>query len=122
MSKILIIEDDPTQSMMYGLEFSNKGFEVSIASSGKEGIAKAQTEKPDLIFCDMLLGDLSGQDIVKTLKADDLTKGITIVALSNLNKKEVQDEMIGLGARDFLVKVQYVPKDIAAKASEYLAK
>lgn len=120
MPKVLIIEDDPTQSMMYELEFANKGFDVVVAGNGKEGIAKAQTVKPDIIFCDMVLGDLTGQDVIKVLKADPLTKDIKVIALSNLNQKEIQDEMMKLGATEFLVKMAYFPRDIVAKAKEHL--
>ncbi len=120
MAKVLIIEDDPTQSMMYEIEFNSKGFETVVANSGKDGIAKAQTEHPDIIFCDMVLGDLIGQDVIKVLKSDPITKDITFIALSNLNQKEVQDEVLGLGAAEFLVKMVYFPKDIVAKAKEHL--
>lgn len=120
MAKVLIIEDDPTQSMMYEIAFTSKGFEVVVANSGKEGIAKAQTEKPDIIFCDMVLGDLTGQDIIKTLKSDPVTKDLKIIVLSNLNQKEIQDEVLALGADEFLVKMVYFPRDIVEKAKEHL--
>lgn len=120
MSKILIIEDDLTQAMMYEVAFTNAGYETIVANNGKEGIAKAQSEKPDLIYCDMVLGDITGQDVISTLKSDTATRGLKIVALSNLNKKEVQDEVLHLGAIEFLVKMQYVPRDIVAKTAGYL--
>lgn len=120
MSKILIIEDDLTQAMMYEVAFNNGGYETIVANNGKGGIAKAQSEKPDLIYCDMVLGDITGQDVIATLKSDPATRDLKIVALSNLNKKEVQDEVLRLGAIEFLVKMQYVPRDIVAKTAEYL--
>jgi CheY-like chemotaxis protein len=122
MAKILVIEDDLTQSMMYEVAFTNAGYKVVVANSGKDGIAKARSEAPDLIYCDMILGDLTGQEVIRTLKTDPATQNLKIVALSNLNKKEVQDEVLQLGAEEFLVKMQYVPKDIVAKTPGYLKK
>jgi CheY-like chemotaxis protein len=117
---ILIIEDDITQAMMYEFEMSSKGFKVIVSNSGKEGLSKAQSELPDLIFLDMVLGDMTGQEILKSLKGDPSTKNIKVVALSNLNKKEVSEECKALGAVDFLVKMQFVPKEIAEKAKIYI--
>lgn len=120
MPKILIIDDDPTQSMMYEMEFISKGFETLIATSGKEGIAMAKREQPDLIFCDMILGDMTGQEVTRELKSGPETADLKLIALSNLNQKEIQDEMMRLGATDFLVKMSYFPRDIVEKAKEHL--
>jgi len=118
--KILIIEDDPTQSMMYEVALTTAGYKTIMASTAKSGIALAQKEKPDLIYLDMVLGDISGSDVIKILKADPLTKELTIVVLSNLNKKETIDKCRQLGATDFLIKMQYLPKDVVEKTKEYL--
>jgi CheY-like chemotaxis protein len=120
--KILIIEDDQTQAMMYELAFSSAGYETKVAESGKLGIAMAQEFQPDLIFMDMLLGDMTGQEILIAMSANPMTKNLRKVALSNLNKKEISDECIRLGAIDFLVKMQYIPKEIVEKVPAYLLK
>lgn len=120
--KILIIEDDQTQGMMYELAFDLAGYEVAVAESGKLGIAKAQEFKPDLIFLDMLLGDMTGQEILRALKANPLTDKLKVVALSNLNKKEIADECYALGALDYLVKMQFIPKEVVEKVPGYLEK
>lgn len=120
--KILIIEDDPTQAMMYELAFSSAGYETAVAASGKEGIALAQQFRPAIVFLDMILGDLTGQEILVALRDNPMTKDIKKVALSNLNKKEVAEECLKLGAIDFLVKMQFIPKEIVEKVPEYLKK
>ncbi|MEI8361160.1 MAG: response regulator [bacterium] len=120
--KILVIEDDQTQAMMYELAFTTAGYLVDVAYTGKQGITKAQEFKPDLIFLDMLLGDMKGQEILVALNSNPLTKDIKKVALSNLNKKEIADECYKLGVLDFLVKIQFIPKEIIEKIPGYLQK
>lgn len=118
--KILIVEDDPTQAMMYEVALSAAGYKTIIVNTAKTGIAAAQKEKPDLIYLDMILGDMQGSDVINILKSDNSTKDLKIVILSNLNKKEIIDKCKSLGATDFLIKMQYLPKDIVGKTKEYL--
>lgn len=120
--KILIAEDDPAQVMISEVSLINAGYTVIVATNGKATVEMAKSELPDLIFLDMLMPDIGGLDVIKILKADSLTKNIKIVALSNLNKKEIIDECMAAGALDFLVKMLFVPKDIVEKAGEYLKK
>ncbi|KKR21146.1 MAG: Response regulator receiver [Parcubacteria group bacterium GW2011_GWE2_39_37] len=121
-AKILIAEDDPAQLMMLEVSLMNAGYSVVTATNGKTTITQASAEKPDLIFLDMLMPDIGGLDVIKKLKGDPITKNIKIVALSNLNKKEIIDQCLAAGALDFLVKMLFVPKDIVEKVGEYLKK
>jgi DNA-binding response OmpR family regulator len=68
--KVMLVEDDPTQSMMYELEFNNHGYQVVIAENGAKALKLAAKEQPDIIFLDMILGDMSGLELLKRLKAD----------------------------------------------------
>lgn len=118
--KILLVEDDPTQAMMYQTAFNGAGYRALVAATGRQGIELAKKEKPDLIFLDVLLGDLNGTEVLKELKADPATKELKAVMLSNLNKEELKAECRRLGALDFLLKMQFLPKEIIAKIEEYL--
>jgi two-component system alkaline phosphatase synthesis response regulator PhoP len=70
--KVLIIEDEP--NMVLGLKDTceYEGYEVAVARDGKEGLAKASTEKPDIILLDVMLPLMSGIDVCRTLR----TRGI----------------------------------------------
>lgn len=118
--KVMLVEDDPTQSMMYELEFTNHGYLVVIAENGAKALKLAAKEQPDIIFLDMILGDMSGLELLKKLKADPVTKKIKTVVLSNLQKKEIIDEAKALGALDFLVKMHFFPKDVVLRSEKYL--
>ncbi|MEK7477901.1 MAG: response regulator, partial [Patescibacteria group bacterium] len=109
MPKVLIIEDDPQQLHLYVTAFSHREFVVEEAANGPEGLAKAANEKPDVILLDLLLPGMSGFEILERLKAKPETKDIPIVVMSNLTKKDVDQDALNKGAKIFLSKAEYVP-------------
>ena len=108
MSKnILIIEDDEFFRGLVGKKLVSEGFNISVATDGKEGIEKAQQTKPDLILLDLVLPTIDGFEVLKELKEDPSTSLIPIIILSNLDKKENIERGLKLGADDYLVKSQF---------------
>ncbi len=118
--KILLIEDDSTQVMLYEIEFKIYGYELLIAQNGKDGIKIALKEKPDLILLDLLLGDINGLEVLKTIKNNKDTEETKILILSNYNKKGLEDECKKLGAISYLTKSDFIPKEIVKIAEKYL--
>ena len=118
--KILLIEDDEVQVMMYNVEFSNFGYDLLVANNGKDGVEIAKKEKPDLIFLDLLLGNSSGVDVLKKIKANKENKDTKVLVMTNLTKKGLENECKELGALDFLIKSKFVPREIVEIAMAYL--
>jgi len=87
---------------------------------GKDGIKIALKEKPDLILLDLLLGDINGLEVLKTIKKNKDTKETKILILSNYNKKGLEDECKKLGAISYLTKSDFIPKEIVKIAEKYL--
>jgi len=65
------------------------------ASDGKEGLVKAQNEKPDLILLDIMMPNMDGGEAVKVLKGDSATRNIPIIFLSGVvsNTEETKDQL-----------------------------
>ena len=99
--KILIIDDDPTVRELMRRQLERDGFEVYSASDGKEGITKAREIKPDLITLDILMPDLDGWSVLRSLKADPEVSSIPVVMASILDEK---NKGFSLGAADYLSK------------------
>lgn len=121
-AKILLIEDDPDQILMYKTKFELEGFKVITAEDEKEGLTKAREEKPDLILLDVLLYEHDGIEVLKKLKSDPQTKEIPVLILSNLKKRELQEEAKKLGALEWILKVHYLPKEVVNIVENYLKK
>jgi two-component system, cell cycle response regulator DivK len=82
MVKILLVEDNEMNRDMLSRRLDRKGYAVVCAVDGQEGIAKAQSERPDLVLMDMSLPVLNGWEATRQLKADAGTRSIPVIALT----------------------------------------
>jgi CheY-like chemotaxis protein len=82
MAKILLVEDNEMNWDMLSRRLVSKGYTVSLAVDGAEGMQKARSERPDLILMDMSLPVVDGWEATRQLKADEATRGIPIIALT----------------------------------------
>jgi CheY-like chemotaxis protein len=82
MARILLVEDQEMNRDMLSRRLKKRGYEVSIAVDGAEGVDKARSESPDLILMDMSLPVMDGWEATRTLKSDDATRAIPVVALT----------------------------------------
>lgn len=119
--KVLSIEDDAFLSSLVSGKLIENGFSVITAATGKDGIEKSKTEKPDVILLDLMLPDIGGFDILKTIKADPETKDIPVIILSNLGGREEIEESVKLGADGYLIKSNVLPQEVADMVNERIA-
>ncbi|MFH0797338.1 MAG: response regulator [Candidatus Omnitrophota bacterium] len=112
--KILVIDDEEIFCRLVKkvLELSGN-YEVITATEGKQGIADAQRHQPDLIFLDLMLPDLNGTEVLKTLKENRQTKSIPVIMLT---AKEADESM--LQATDLSEGYIVKPVDIEALKSK----
>tara|TARA_R100001369_G_scaffold92821_2_gene140176 strand:+ start:3331 stop:4383 length:1053 start_codon:yes stop_codon:yes gene_type:complete len=104
MNTILLIEDDAAlrENTEELLELSN--YNVITAPNGKIGIEKAKAEIPDIIICDIMMPEVDGYGVLKSLSLDDTTNHIPFIFLSaKTEHKEIRKGM-NLGADDYLTK------------------
>jgi CheY-like chemotaxis protein len=121
MIKILIVEDDPMISEIYVRKFVTAGFEVDTAATGKEVLTKARKNNYDLVLLDLVLPELSGQEVLKELKQSGKYSPATkVVIFSNLNEKSEQDKAFALGADGFIAKSQFTPGQLVDEVGRML--
>jgi two-component system cell cycle response regulator DivK len=82
MPRILLVEDNEMNRDMLSRRLERRGFNVSIALDGAEGLQRARAETPDLILMDMSLPVVDGWEATRQLKADEATRRIPIIALT----------------------------------------
>ncbi|MBK1681906.1 response regulator transcription factor [Rhodocyclus tenuis] len=104
IKKILVVDDSPTERHFLGELLTGAGYQVITAESGEEGIAKAKSERPDLVLMDVVMPGLNGYQATRTLTRDEQTKNIPIIVCTT--KGQETDKIWGLrqGAQDYLVK------------------
>lgn len=118
--KIAIIEDDLSIAEMYAFKLKSSGFHVATAANGKEGLALARSFCPDLILLDLLLPDISGDEMLEKLRATDWGASIRVVVLTNLTKDEAPMKLRFLHVERYIVKAHYTPAQVLQVVQEVL--
>jgi two-component system response regulator RegX3 len=103
MTKILIVEDEPSISEAIAFMLSKEGFEVVIAETGTQALSKFYTEAPDLILLDLMIPEISGTEVCRTIR----TKSQVPIIMLTAKDSEI-DKVVGLelGADDYVTKLQ----------------
>ncbi len=122
MKKILLIEDDPFLSEMYIDKFVQSGFQIKVATDGKEGINKVKSSRPDLILLDVVLPKMDGFEILRELKKDSKLEKIPVILLTNLGQKNEIEKGMSLGAEEYIIKAHFTPTAVVVKVKEVLDK
>ena len=102
--KILIVEDNPDLRELLTIIIRRLGYEVAIAVTGDEAVARASGMKPDLILMDVGLPKLNGVEATIEIKANPATKDIPVVILSALPMSSHGRHAIEAGAVEILQK------------------
>jgi CheY-like chemotaxis protein len=121
MVKVLIVEDDPLMSRMYQKVFSFEKYEVEIAADGEEGLDKAWQVKPNIILMDVMMPKLNGLEVLEKLKADEATKNIPVIILTNFSGKRDAETALAKGAVKYIVKSEHTPKGVVNLVKEIIA-
>lgn len=119
-TKVLLVEDDKMIIDMYTLKFSQEGYDITQAENGKDGLDLAKKELPDIILLDIILPQMDGFTVLKELKADDSTKNIPVVLLTNLGQDGDVKKGLELGAKDYLIKANFTPSQVVDKVKSVL--
>ena len=102
--RILCVEDNDDNIYTLHRRLTRWGHTVLIARDGREGIAMARAERPDLIVMDMNLPKLDGWEATRALKSSDETKHIPILALTAHAMVGDREKALAAGCNDFATK------------------
>jgi len=119
--KILIIDDDVDTLRLVGLMLQRQGYDISAASNGTQGLAKALEERPDLILLDVMMPDMDGYEVTRRLRKNPTTVAIPILMFTA--KTQLDDKVTGfeVGADDYLTKPTH-PTELQAHVKALLAR
>ena len=102
--KILVVEDDPDQLEVIRFTLKNAGFAIGTATNGIDALKKAQTVSPDLIMLDVMMPELDGFAVCKTLRGNPATASIPILMLTGLCSHISRLVAYESGATDYVLK------------------
>lgn len=105
---ILIVDDQPLVLTAIARFMEQKGYTVHTASNGKEGLAGAETVRPDLIITDVMMPVMDGWDFVRALRATPAFTLVPVIILSDQDSAESRMQGFRLGADDYVAKTTIV--------------
>lgn len=120
MTKIAIIEDDPVISQMYRMKFEADGFEVQLANDGKKGLALIEDFSPDLILLDLQMPEMSGDEVLTSIRKSSWGKTVPVIILTNLGEEEAPKTIRALGIHSYIVKAELTPRQVVQRVKDAL--
>ena len=118
--KILIAEDEPLMAALIEAKLKSEGYEVIVATDGREALKKFETENPDLIITDILMPFTSGLELIGIVKSN-YEKKTPIIVLSGMGQEATVMEAFELGADDFLTK-PFNPTELSMRVKRFAVK
>ncbi len=119
--KIAIIEDDQAISQMYRIKFEAEGYAVETAENGKLGLELIKQMQPDIILLDLMMPEMTGDEMLVELRATDWGKNVKVIILTNMGESEAPDIIKELGVSAFIVKADMTPRQVAELVKKHLA-
>ena len=101
MKRILLVEDNETNADMLSRRLARRGYHISLARDGEQGLHMARTDPPDLILMDMSLPVMTGWQAARELKEDPGTRPIPVIALTAHAMAGDRDKALEVGCDDY---------------------
>ncbi|MEW6444999.1 MAG: response regulator [Pseudomonadota bacterium] len=104
MAHVLIVDDSPTERHVLQSILERNGFNVSLATSGEEGVAQAKAIRPDLVLMDVVMPGLNGFQATRELARSPETANIPVIIVTT--KDQETDRIWGMrqGAKEYITK------------------
>jgi len=114
MERVLIVDDDSDIQRLVSYNLSQAGYQVTTANTGRKALESVQKEPPDLIILDLMLPDIDGMEVCRTLRQRISSHPIPIVMLTA--RGEEIDRVVGfeLGADDYVAK-PFSPRELVLR-------
>jgi class 3 adenylate cyclase/CheY-like chemotaxis protein len=112
-ARLLVVDDTPMNVKLLADVLAYEGYQVVTAAGGKEGLAKVESEKPDLVLLDVMMPDLDGYAVCRAIRATPETAILPVVMVTALNPADERVKGLEAGADDFLSKPVNEPELLA---------
>jgi DNA-binding response OmpR family regulator len=101
---VLIADDEPITRMLVKFLLEKEKFEVLEAANGRDAVAIASREHPDLLLIDLNMPEMNGYDAIATLRKDLSMATLPIVVLTSEEGPGIERKVLELGADDYILK------------------
>ncbi len=120
MPRVVIVEDEPSLRHLYETKLTLEGFEVHTARDGAEGLDVIRECAPDLILLDLRMPVMTGEEMLRELRANDWGASIRVIILTNISRDEAPSSLRFLAVDRYIVKAHYTPAQVTEIVREVL--
>jgi len=110
--KIVVVEDDKMLSEIYQYSLQNHGYTVVPAYDGAAAVTIIEQELPDLILLDLMLPQMSGDEVLKNLRESEWGKDLKVIITTNISESEAPETLRQLKFERYLVKADTPPSQL----------
>ena len=114
--RVLVVDDDPEVRQLALMSLTPVGFEVHEAGDGHSALTAAKLVSPTCVLLDLVLPDVSGLDLCRSLRADPATSACTLLILTGSDSAADKVEAFSAGADDYITK-PFSPRDLASRVN-----
>jgi two-component system, OmpR family, alkaline phosphatase synthesis response regulator PhoP len=119
MARILIADDEPDILKVVNYRLTKAGYEVFMATNGKEALERIKEVKPDLILLDFSMPLMNGDEVCKQIKADPEMKHIPVVLMTASTEKVEYEYIKAIGFNDKIIK-PFEADDLLGMVKKYI--
>lgn len=120
MKTVLLVDDEQQAIDVFHAALTAAGYDIVVAQNAKTALDLTKNQSFDVVIADEMMPDMSGNDLIKALRADATTASIPIVILTNYNDDALVKEALAAGANDYILKYKMVPEDLAEKVKKLI--
>jgi two-component system phosphate regulon response regulator PhoB len=103
-TRVLVVDDEPALVELVSYNLRSNGYTVASASNGREALAHAFRDPPDLVLLDLMMPEVSGLSVAERLRDNELTRAVPIIMLTARGGHTDQLAGFGAGADDYVAK------------------
>ena len=118
--RILVVEDQEDNRQILRDLLANAGYDMIEAEDGEQGVAAANSERPDLILMDIQLPVLDGYEATRRIRTNPDLRSVPIIAVTSYAQAGDEDKALAAGCDGYVSK-PYSPRELLAKVRDYLA-
>ena len=119
MKRILLVEDEQPIREMVRFALEKEGFQVDEAEDAEQALGQLASQPPDLLLLDWMLPGMSGLDLARRLRRDEVTSGIPIIMLTARSDEHDRVHGLEVGADDYVSK-PFSPRELVARINAVL--
>ena len=119
MKTILIADDEPLLRDLLRVRLGQRGYRTTVASDGREALARYEADAPDAVVLDMMMPVHDGMEVLRRIRSSEVDQATPVIMLTAKRAEKDIVSALELGANDYLIK-PFMPEELLARLARLL--